>query len=241
VEIRKVREDRGSRGEFTYFSFFRLFLTCVFQAISCDMCVSRKDLCIYGSQLACLTCNQRKVWCSFLDAKRKHKDEEIDSEEDEELTPKKPRSGPLKLLAVKPTVEISGPSLATSGLPIIEMVGLLRELVEGVRELTKVTRGVAGLGNQIYEQNTKLVQLGERQSYLAEKALRGSGSSSEAGGSGIGEARKDKRKGKASEVDETMKSDGDSDSEVGSEEELEKDARHEEDVGVSGTDSDTGK
>jgi hypothetical protein len=119
-----------------------------------------------------------------LDAKRKRKDTEIKSDEDEEPTPKKPRSGPLKPLAVRPTVEIPGPSLATSGLLVIEMVGLLRELVEGVRELTKVTRGVAGLGNQIYQQNAKLVRLGERQSYLAEKTLRGSGSSLEAGGSG---------------------------------------------------------
>jgi hypothetical protein len=102
------------------------------------------------------------------------------------------------------------------------MVGLLRELVEEVRELKKAVRGMSGLGVQIYQQSAKLVWLGERQSYLAEKALRGSGSRLEAGGSGIGEVRKDKGKGKGSEVDETMKSDGGSDSGGGSEEDSEK-------------------
>jgi hypothetical protein len=96
------------------------------------------------------------------------------------------------------------------------MVVLLRELVEGVRELTKVTRGVSGLGVQIYQQNAKLIRLGEQQSYLAEKALKGgsgSGSETEAWRSGNKEARKDKGKGKVSEgKEETMKSDGDSDS-----------------------------
>jgi hypothetical protein len=93
------------------------------------------------------------------------------------------------------------------------MVGLLRELVEEVRELKKITRGMSGLGVQIYQQNAKLVRLGERQSYLAEKALKwGLGS-----GSGKSESdgvRRDKGKGKVSEVvEETMKSDGGSDSE----------------------------
>jgi hypothetical protein len=57
------------------------------------MCKNRKDLCVYGSRTACQICKERKVRCSFLDVKRKRKDAEIDSEEDEEPTPKKPRGG----------------------------------------------------------------------------------------------------------------------------------------------------
>jgi hypothetical protein len=95
-----------------------------------------------------------------LDAKRKRKDEEIDSEEDEEPTPKRPKTGGSKPSGPQPSVVISGPSLAAKQ-PINEMVGLLRELVEEVQELTKVTRGVSGLGVQIYQQNAKLVRLGE--------------------------------------------------------------------------------
>jgi hypothetical protein len=201
------------------------------------MCVSRKELCVYGSRVACKLCQQRKVRCSFLDWKRKRQNEEIDSEEDEEPTPKKPRTGGSKPSGSKPMVEISGSALSSNNSPVSEMVGLLRELVEGVRELTKVTRGVAGLGVQIHQQNAKLIRLGERQSYLAEKMTRkgvsGSGSSSDAEGSGL---RRDKGKGKMTEgIDETMKSDGDS----GSEEE-DRDMRLDED-GVSGTDEDTEK
>jgi hypothetical protein len=206
------------------------------------MCKSRKDLCIYGSQVACQTCNQRKVRCSFLDAKRKRKDTEIELD-DEEPTPKKPRSGVSKPSAVKPTVEISGPSVATSGSPVAEMVGILRELVEGVRELTKVTRGVAGLGTQIYQQNAKLIRLGERQSYLAEKALKGgsvSVSEMEAERSGKEEAKKDKGKGKAKvteDKEETMRSDRDEDLD----EEEEHEARLDEDVkgSVPGSDKES--
>jgi hypothetical protein len=132
------------------------------------MCVSRRDLCVYGSRTACQTCNQRKVRCLFLDAKRKHKDEEIDSEEDEEPTPKFPKTGGSKLSGPLPSVVIAGPSLAAKQL-INEMVRLLQELVEEVRELTRVTRGVSGLSVQIYQQNAKLVRLRERQSYLAER------------------------------------------------------------------------
>jgi hypothetical protein len=200
------------------------------------MCKSRRDLCVYGSRTACHTCQQRKVRCSFLDVKRKCKDAEIDSEEDEEPTPKKLRSGVSKPSAVKLTVEISGPSHAAKQ-PINEMVGHLRELVEEVRELKKITRGVSGLGVQIYQQNAKLVLLGEHQSYLAEKALKGSGLGSEAGESGIKEVRKDRGKGKAevTEKEETMRSDGGSDSD--SEEDSEKDARQDEDVEGSVSDS----
>jgi hypothetical protein len=119
------------------------------------------------------------------------------------------------------------------------MVGLLRELVEGVRDLTKVTRGVAGLGVQIHQQNAKLIRLGERQSYLAERALKkGSGSGSDEGSG----SKKDKGKGKAKvteDKEETMRSDGDSDED----EEEENEARLEEDVGglVTGSGSDTEK
>jgi hypothetical protein len=117
-------------------------------------------------------------------------------------------------------------------------------LVEEVRELAKITRGVSGLGVQIYQQNAKLVQLGERQSYLAEKALkRGSGSGSGAEKSESEVVKKDKGKGKAkvTEKDETMRSDGGSDSEEDSEEDSEKDARQDEDLRGSGMDSDTEK
>jgi hypothetical protein len=210
----------------------------------CNHCVSRKELCVYGSRTACKMCSQRKVRCSFLDERRKRRNE-IDSEEDGEPAPKKPRNEVTRPSGPKPTVDIPVPLFPPNNSPITEMVGLLRELVEGVRDLTKVTRGVAGLGTQIYQQNAKLVRLGERQSYLAEKALRkGSGSGSEAGEEGAAKGdsedegagtRKDKGKGKA--VDETMRSDG----ETGSEEEEVEDARMQGDVGGSGTDSDTEK
>jgi hypothetical protein len=198
------------------------------------MCKSRKDLCVYGSRIACQICNQCKVRCSFLGGVRKRKSHEIDSKEDEEPTRKKLRSGVFKPSAIKPTAEISGPRLAANGSLVIEMVGLLRELVEGVRELMKVTQGVAGLRTQIYQQSAKLIQLGERQSYLDEKAMKmGLGLGSEMEGAGW---EKDKGKGKASEgVDETMKSDRDSDSD----EEDDEDARMDEDVG--GTVSDLEK
>jgi hypothetical protein len=184
-----------------------------------------------------MTCQQRKVRCSFLDTKRKRKDEEINSEEDEEPVPKWPKNGGSKLSGAQPSVEIPGPSLAARQ-PVIEMVGLLRELVEEVRELKKAVRGVSGLSIQLYQQNAKLVRLGEHQSYLAEKVLKGSGSGSEAGESGSKGLSKDKGKGKGSEVvDETMKSDGGS--EQDSEGVLGKDMREDSDVGGSGTDSDT--
>jgi hypothetical protein len=188
------------------------------------MCKSRKDLCVYGSRIACQICNQRKVRCSFLGGIRKCKNNEIDSEEDEESTPKKPRVGGSKLSGSQPTVVIPGPSQAAKQ-PVNKMVVLLRELVEGVRELTKVTRGMSGLGVQIYQQNVKLIRLGERQSYLAEKVLKGgsgSGLEMEAERSGKEGAKKDKGKGKAKmteEKEETMRSDGDSRSGLGSEEE----------------------
>jgi hypothetical protein len=133
-------------------------------------------------------------------------------------------------------VEIPGPSLDARQ-PVIEMVGLLCELVEEVRELKKAIRGMSGLSVQLYQQNAKLVRLGERQSYLAEKVLKGSGSGSEARKSGSKELRKDKGKGKASEVEETTKSDRGS--EQDSEGVLEKDMREDSDVRGSGTDSDT--
>jgi hypothetical protein len=171
-----------------------------------------------------------------LDAKRKRKDEEINSEEDEEPAPKWPKTGGSKPSGAQPSVEIPGPSLAARQ-PVIEMVGLLRELVEEVRELRKAVRGMSGLSVQLFQQNAKLVRLGECQSYLAEKALKGSGSGSEAGELGRKELRKDEGKGKASEVEETMKSDEGSkqDSEVV----LEKDMREDSDVGGLGMDSDT--
>jgi hypothetical protein len=174
-------------------------------------------------------------------AKRKRKDE-IDSEEDEEPTPKKLRNTPLKPSAVKPTVEISGPSMTTGGSPILEMVGLLRELVGEVREVKRAVRGVSGLTIELLQQNAKLVRLGEYQSFLAEEKLKkGSGSGSGSGEKSESEgAKRDKGKGKEV-VDETMKSDGGSDVDSGGESESEgdsgKDAREELDVGSSGTES----
>jgi hypothetical protein len=139
----------------------------------CDHCTSRKDLCIYSSRIACQICNQRKVRGSFLDGRWKQKNEEIDSkEEEEEPTPKNAKVGGAKLSGSRPMVMILGSSQATNKSPVTEMVGLLRELVEGVQDLTKVSRGLAGLGKQIFQQNAKLVQLGERQLYLAEKAMK---------------------------------------------------------------------
>jgi hypothetical protein len=212
------------------------------------MCKARKDLCVYGTRTACKICNERKVRCSFL-AKRKRK-EEVDSEEDEEPAPKKPRNTPLKPSAVKPVVEISGPSSATVGSPIVDMVGLLRELVGEVREVKRVIRGVSGLTIELLQQNAKLVRLGEYQSFLAEEKLKkgsgsGSGEKSESEG-----AKRDKGKGKEV-VDETMKSDGGSGVDSGEESESEgssesgrgsgKDAREESDVGSSGTESEKEK
>jgi hypothetical protein len=208
----------------------------------CDMCVSRRDLCVYGSRVACLICQQRKVQCSFLDWKRKRKNDEINSEEDDEPTPKRPKPGVSKPLGPQPTVLIPGPSKAVKQ-PVNEMVVLLRELVEGVWELTKVTRGISGLGVQIYQQDAKLIRLRERQSYLAEKAMKkgsGSGSETEAGELGNEGVKKDKGKGKAKmtgENEETMRSDGDS----GLGEEEEDDAGMKEDVGSTVSDSEKEK
>jgi hypothetical protein len=141
------------------------------------MCKSRKDLCVCGSRTACQICKERKVRCSFL-VKRKRKDAETESDEEGEPTLKRPRSGVTKPSGSQPTVEIPGPSLAAKQ-PMNEMARLLWELVEEVRELWKTTRGVSGLCVQIYQQNAKLVRLGERRSYLAEKALKGLGLGSE--------------------------------------------------------------
>jgi hypothetical protein len=68
--------------------------------------------------------------------------------------------------------------------------------------------------------------------------LKGSGSGSEAGESGIKEVRKDKGRGKAkvTEKDETLRSDGGSDLDLDLD--LEEDARQDEDVGGSVTGSD---
>jgi hypothetical protein len=125
--------------------------------------------------------------------------------------------------------------------PVNEMVVLLWELVEGVRELTKVTQGVSGLGVQIYQQKVKLIRLGERQSYLAEKAMKkglGLGSEMEAGESGNEGVKKDKGKGKVTKgKNETMRSDGGS----GFGEEEEDDARMKEDVGSTVSDSEKEK
>jgi hypothetical protein len=92
----KLGKTGDAAGSSMFYSFSSGFLTCLLQVASCDMCVTRKDLCIYGSRVACLMCNERKVRCSFLDAKRKRRDEKIDSEADEEPTPKWPKTGGTK-------------------------------------------------------------------------------------------------------------------------------------------------
>jgi hypothetical protein len=119
--------------------------------------------------------------------------------------------GVSKPLGSQLTVVILGPSQAAKQQPVTEMVGLVRELVEEVRELTKVTRGVSGLGVQIYQQNAKLIHLGERQSYLAEKVMKkGSGSGSEMEKEELENegSRKDKGKGKVTEgEDKTLEDD----------------------------------
>jgi hypothetical protein len=121
--------------------------------------------------------------------------------------PKKQKVGGSKPSGSRPTVVISGSSSIADAEPTFETVELLWELVSGVQDLIKVTRGVSGLGVQIYQQNVKLIWLGERQSYLAEKAMKkGLGLVSEMEIEG---AKKDKGKGKATEGnDETLKDDG---------------------------------
>jgi hypothetical protein len=161
-----------------------------------------------------------------LDARWKRKNEEINSKEDEELTPKKPKVGGSKPSGSQLMVVILGPSQAVKQQPVTEMVGLLWELVEEVRELTKVTRGMSGLRVQIYQQNAKLIRLGERQSYLAEKAIKrglGLGSETEAGEMEKEGAEKDKGKGKGAKGNEEMMKDDRSSEEE--EEEEENDAR----------------
>jgi hypothetical protein len=190
----------------------------------CNNCTSHKELCIYGSRIACQICNQRKV--RFLDGRQKWKNEEVDSDDEEEPTPKKGKVGGSKPSGTKPTVVISGPSQAASKSPVTEMVGLLRELVEGLQDLMKVTWGLAGLGQQNFQQNAKSIRLRERQLYLSEKAMKkgsGLGSETEEEESENEGAKRDKGKGKAIEGnDETLKDDGSSDS---GEEEEERDAR----------------
>jgi hypothetical protein len=108
----------------------------------CDNCTSHRELCILRSRVACRICNQSKVRCLFLDGKHKCKDEVVVSE-DEELALKKAMVGSSKPLGSKPTVVIpvgpsrtSGPQLST------ETVELLRELVDGIQDLSKVAQGL---------------------------------------------------------------------------------------------------
>jgi hypothetical protein len=126
-----------------------------------------------------------------LDGKRKCKDEEFIAEDGEPKL-KKANVAASKPSGSKLTVEISaGMSRAVASQPISETVELLQELVSGIRDLSKVTRGLTRLGYRMYQQNTKLIRLRKRQAYLAEQARGdlgsglGSGSVSEAGsGSG---------------------------------------------------------
>jgi hypothetical protein len=104
-----------------------------------------------------------------LDGRRKGKNEEVVSE-DEEPTPKKAKVTGSRPSGSKPEVVISGPSRSTDMQSGNETVELLRELVSKVRELAKVTRSLAGVGYSMCRQNAKLIRLGERQAYLAEQA-----------------------------------------------------------------------
>jgi hypothetical protein len=135
----------------------------------CDNCTSRNDYCILRPRVTCQVCNKRKVQCSFLDGRRKRTNEEVVSE-DEKPAPKKAKVTGSRPSGPNPAVVISGPSGSTDMQPGNEMVELLRELVGEVRELAKVTRSLAGVGYPMCRQNTKLIQLRERQAYLAEQA-----------------------------------------------------------------------
>jgi hypothetical protein len=133
---------------------------------------------------------------------------------DGEPTPEKAKVSGSKPSGPKPTVVISGSSRVADMQPTSETVELLWELVSGVRDLTKVTQGLAALGIQIFQQNAKLIRLGERQSYLAEKAMKkglGLGSETEAEETESEGAKKDKGKGKRTKGnDETLNDDGSS-------------------------------
>jgi hypothetical protein len=169
------------------------------------------------TRVACRICNHHKVRCSFLDGKHKRKDEEVNSE-DGEPTPKK-----AKVAGSKPMVVISGPSRAAGVQPTTETEELLRQLVEGVRDLTKVTQGLLGLGYRMHQQNAKLIRLGERQAYLAEQA-RGYGSSGLGSGMDSGVGSETEKEGTENEGSEKDKGQGKGENAEDKEETLEDDA-----------------
>jgi hypothetical protein len=135
-----------------------------------------------------------------LDGKWKRKDNEVISE-DGERRPKKAKVVFSKPLGSKPLVEIlAGPSRIADPQLHSEMVELPWELVSGIQDLSKVTRGLVGVGVCMDKQNAELIRLRKRQVYLAEQARKeglGLGSRSEtekeSEGSGSG---KDKGQGK---------------------------------------------
>jgi hypothetical protein len=111
----------------------------------------------------------------------------------------------------KPMVDI--PSRIGGPWQSTETDELLPELVDGVRDLSKVMRGLVRLGVRMHKQNAELIRLGEWQVYLAEQArgdlASGSGSETEEEDEG---SENDKRKGKgkdAEDKDKTLKDGGD--------------------------------
>jgi hypothetical protein len=182
----------------------------------CDNCISQGMYCVLGCRVACRACNQHKV-CSFLDGKRKHKGEEIVSE-DGELGPKKAKVLGTRPSGSKPKVEVLvGLSGVVDPQPISKMTELLQEVIRS-RDLSKVTWSLVGLSIHMHKQNAEMIRLRKWQVFLAEHARK-------VGlGSGLGmdlgtekeegrETGKDKGKGKKKETegnDETLgKSDGD--------------------------------
>jgi hypothetical protein len=99
------------------------------------------------------------------------------------------------------------PSRIADVKPLDETVEILWELVSGFWDLSKVSRGLVGLGVRMHKQNTELIRLGKRQVYLAEQAMKsglGSGSETEEEEEGSG---RDKGKGKQKHTegnDETL-------------------------------------
>jgi hypothetical protein len=104
------------------------------------------------------------------------------------------------------------------------MAELLRELVSGIWDLSKVTRGLVGLSICMHKQNAELIKLGKRQVFLAEQARKvGLGLDLETEKEEERGSEKDKGKGKEKEtkgIDETL---GQSNGDLGSDEDEEGD------------------
>jgi hypothetical protein len=107
-----------------------------------------------------------------LDGKRKHNNEEVNFE-DGELLPKKVKVVTTRPLGSKPSVEIlAGPSRIAGSQLSAETNELLQELVNGIRDLSKVTQGLAGLSVHMHKQNIELIWIGQWQVDLVEQATK---------------------------------------------------------------------